>query len=145
MAVSSAAESPITLTLPDGATRVFDGPVTGAAVAASIGAGLAKAALAIKIDGQLRDLSRVIDRDARIAIVTREQPEGIELLRHDAAHVMAQAVKTLFPETQVTIGPSIDTGFYYDFARDQPFALDDHRQNRHGLQADQARRGVLAG
>ncbi len=125
MAASSAAESPITLTLPDGATRMFDGPVTGAAVAASIGAGLAKAALAIKIDGQLRDLSRVIDRDARIAIITREQPEGIELLRHDAAHVMAQAVKTLFPETQVTIGPSIDTGFYYDFARDQPFALDD--------------------
>ena len=141
MAVSSAAESPITLTLPDGATRVFDGPVTGAAVAASIGAGLAKAALAIKIDGQLRDLSRVIDRDARIAIVTREQPEGIELLRHDAAHVMAQAVKTLFPETQVTIGPSIDTGFYYDFARDQPFALDDlakiEEKMREIIRADQ--------
>ena len=125
MAVASAAESPITLTLPDGATRMFDGPVTGAAVAAAIGAGLAKAALAIRIDGQLRDLSRVIDHDATIAIVTRDQPEGIELLRHDAAHVMAQAVKTLYPETQVTIGPSIDTGFYYDFARDQPFTLDD--------------------
>jgi threonyl-tRNA synthetase len=123
--VESPAANPITLTLPDGATRRFDGPVTGAAVAASIGAGLAKAALAIKVDGNLRDLSRVIDHDAKIAIVTREQPEGIELLRHDAAHVMAQAVKALFPETQVTIGPSIDTGFYYDFARDKPFALED--------------------
>ncbi len=123
--MESPAANPITLTLPDGATRRFDGPVTGAAVAASIGAGLAKAALAIKVDGNLRDLSRVIDHDAKIAIVTREQPEGIELLRHDAAHVMAQAVKALFPETQVTIGPSIDTGFYYDFARDKPFALED--------------------
>ena len=124
MALSPAASS-ITLTLPDGATRQFDGPVTGAAVAASIGAGLAKAALAIRVDGKLRDLSGVIDHDAKIAIVTRDQPAGIELLRHDAAHVMAQAVKTLFPDAQVTIGPSIDTGFYYDFARDQPFALED--------------------
>jgi threonyl-tRNA synthetase len=125
LAPDSAASHPITLTLPDGATRTFDRPVTGAAVAASIGAGLAKAALAIKIDGDLRDLSRVIDRDSRIAIVTRDSPEGLDLLRHDAAHVMAQAVQTLYPDTQVTIGPSIETGFYYDFAREKPFTPDD--------------------
>ena len=92
MAPDSAAPHPITLTLPDGATRQFDGPVTGAAVAASIGKGLAKAALAIKLDGALRDLSCLIDHDARIEIVTPASPDGIELLRHDTAHVMAQAV-----------------------------------------------------
>jgi len=121
----SAAPHPITLTLPDGATRQFDGPVTGAAVAASIGKGLAKAALAIKLDGALRDLSCLIDHDARIEIVTPASPDGIELLRHDTAHVMAQAVKQLYPDTQVTIGPSIETGFYYDFARDVPFTPED--------------------
>jgi threonyl-tRNA synthetase len=121
----SAPPHPITLTLPDGATRRFDGPVTGAEVAGSIAKSLAKAALAIKVDGSLRDLARSIDRDARIEIVTPGSLDGIELLRHDTAHVMAQAVKQLYPEAQVTIGPSIETGFYYDFARDQPFTPED--------------------
>jgi threonyl-tRNA synthetase len=125
LAPDSAAPHPITLTLPDGATRHFDGPVTGIAVAASIAKSLAKAALAIKVDGSLRDLSREIDRDARIEIVTPTSPDGIELLRHDTAHVMAQAVKQLYPDAQVTIGPSIETGFYYDFARDKPFTPED--------------------
>jgi threonyl-tRNA synthetase len=125
LAPDSAAPRPITLTLPDGATRQFDGPVTGFAAAASIAKSLAKAALAIKVDGALRDMSREIDHDARIEIVTPGTPDGIELLRHDTAHVMAQAVKQLYPDAQVTIGPSIETGFYYDFARDKPFTPDD--------------------
>ena len=125
MPPDSAPPHPITLTLPDGATRRFDGPVTGAEVAGSIAKSLAKAALAIKVDGSLRDLARSIDRDARIEIVTPGSLDGIELLRHDTAHVMAQAVKQLYPEAQVTIGPSIETGFYYDFARDQPFTPED--------------------
>ncbi len=119
------APHPITITLPDGATRAFDGPVTGTAVAASIGKGLAKAALAIKVDGALRDLSRPIEADASVAIVTPSSAEGLELIRHDAAHVMAQAVKELYPDAQVTIGPAIETGFYYDFARDEPFGPED--------------------
>ncbi|HWK44812.1 MAG TPA: threonine--tRNA ligase [Stellaceae bacterium] len=122
-AVSTSA--PITVTLPDGAQRTYERPTTGAEIAASIGPGLAKAALAIKVDGELLDLDRAIDRDARIAIVTRDQPDGVALLRHDAAHVMAEAVKTLYPETQVTIGPAIENGFYYDFARPTPFTPDD--------------------
>jgi threonyl-tRNA synthetase len=125
LAPDSAAPHPITLTLPDGATRRFDEPVTGTAVAGSIAKSLAKSALAIKIDGKLRDLSAVLDQDARIEIVTPNTPDGIELLRHDTAHVMAQAVKELYPDAQVTIGPSIETGFYYDFARDKPFTPDD--------------------
>jgi threonyl-tRNA synthetase len=125
LAPDSVAPQPITLTLPDGAQRRFDGPVSGADVAASISRSLAKAALAIKVDGALRDLSRAIDRDARIEIVTPETADGVELIRHDAAHVMAQAVKQLYPDTQVTIGPSIETGFYYDFARAQPFTPED--------------------
>ncbi len=125
MAPDSAAPRPITLTLPDGATRQFDGPVTGFAAAASIAKSLAKAALAIKVDGALRDMSGEIDHDAKIEIVTPGTPDGIELLRHDTAHVMAQAVKQLYPDAQVTIGPSIETGFYYDFARDKPFTPDD--------------------
>ena len=125
MAPEPAALHPITVTLPDGATRSFETPVTGAEIAASIGAGLAKAALAIKVDGKLMDLSHVIDRDAQIAIVTPKQPEALELIRHDAAHVMAEAVQELYPDTQVTIGPAIENGFYYDFARDEPFTPDD--------------------
>ena len=116
---------PVAVTLPDGSRRDFPGPVTGADVAASIGPGLAKAAIAVKIDGRPRDLATVIDRDAGIAIITPSMPEGIEILRHDAAHVMAEAVKELYPETQVTFGPATETGFYYDFARDTPFTPDD--------------------
>ena len=107
------------ITLPDGSIRHFDGPVTGADIAASIGKGLARAALAIKIDGTVRDLATTIETDASVAIVTRESEEALELLRHDAAHVLAEAVKELWPETQITIGPAIENGFYYDFAREQ--------------------------
>ena len=114
-----------TITLPDGNQRQFDHPVTVHEVAASIGPGLAKAALAGKVDDRLVDTSHVIDRDARLAIVTARDEEALELLRHDAAHVMAQAVQELYPGTQVTIGPAIENGFYYDFARDEPFTPDD--------------------
>jgi len=110
------------ITLPDGSTRDFPKPIDGLAVASSIGARLAKDAVAIRVDGDLRDLSRVIEHDASVEILTREAPEGLELLRHDAAHVMAEAVKELYPDTQVTIGPAIDDGFYYDFAREEPFS-----------------------
>ena len=115
----------VAITLPDGSVRRYDGPVSGAALAADIGPGLAKAALAVRIDGALRDLTREIDGDAEIAIVTARDEEALELLRHDAAHVMAEAVKELFPETQVTIGPAIANGFYYDFSRPTPFTPED--------------------
>ncbi len=114
-----------TITLPDGNQRQFDHPVTVHDVAAAIGPGLAKAALAGKVDDRLVDTSHVIDHDARLAIVTARDEEALELLRHDAAHVMAQAVQELYPGTQVTIGPAIENGFYYDFARDEPFTPDD--------------------
>jgi len=113
------------LRLPDGATRRYESPVTGIEVATDIGAGLAKAAVAIAVDGELRDLGREIDCDAAIEIVTRDSEAGLELLRHDAAHVMAEAVKELWPETQVTIGPAIEDGFYYDFSRAEPFTPED--------------------
>ena len=113
------------ITLPDGSIRHFDGPVTGADIAASIGKGLAKAALAIRVDGTVRDLATTIEADASVAIVTRDSEEALELLRHDAAHVLAEAVKELWPETQITIGPAIENGFYYDFAREQPFTPED--------------------
>jgi threonyl-tRNA synthetase len=113
------------ITLPDGAVRQFDGPVTGTTVAAAIGPGLAKAALAMEVDGQLRDLSHEIASDARLRFITRRDPEALELIRHDAAHVLAEAVQELFPGTQVTIGPPIENGFYYDFHRNQPFTPDD--------------------
>ena len=122
---SSARPEAIVVTLPDGARREFPGPVTGAEMAAAIGPGLAKAAIAVKIDGQPRDLATLIDHDAAVAIITRETPEGLEILRHDAAHVMAEAVKELYPETQVTFGPATETGFYYDFARAAPFTPED--------------------
>src|SRR5579864_6860485 len=115
----------IAVTLPDGKRREFPGPVSGAELAAAIGAGLARAALAVKIDDRPRDLATLIDHDAAVAIITREMPEGVEILRHDAAHVMAEAVKELYPETEVTFGPATETGFYYDFARAVPFTPDD--------------------
>ncbi|NCC29615.1 MAG: threonine--tRNA ligase [Gammaproteobacteria bacterium] len=114
------------VTLPDGSKRQFDAPVSVRDVAASIGAGLAKAALAGRVDGILVDTSFVMERDAELAIVTSKDEEtALELLRHDAAHVMAQAVQELYPGTQVTIGPAIENGFYYDFARDEPFTPED--------------------
>ncbi len=112
-------------TLPDGSTRSFENPVSGSEVAASIGPGLAKAALVVSVDGELWDLSRVIENDAAISIVTAKDAAGLEVLRHDSAHLMAEAVKELYPDTQVTIGPAIENGFYYDFARAQPFTPDD--------------------
>ncbi|NBU58235.1 MAG: threonine--tRNA ligase [Betaproteobacteria bacterium] len=113
------------ITLPDGSVRRFDNPVTVAEVAASIGAGLAKAALAGRVDGQLVDISHCIERDASLAIVTAKDDDALELIRHDAAHIMAQAVQELYPGTQVTIGPAIEDGFYYDFARSEPFTPED--------------------
>ncbi|MEW5703824.1 MAG: threonine--tRNA ligase [Pseudomonadota bacterium] len=115
----------ITITLPDGSTRPYEGPVTGLEIAEAIGKGLARAAVAIRVNGALWDLTRPIAQDAEIAVVTRGTEEGREILRHDAAHVMAEAVKELYPETQVTIGPAIAHGFYYDFARKEPFAPED--------------------
>ena len=117
--------APVAVTLPDGSVRTFPGPVSGADLAKAIGPGLAKAALALKVDGAAKDLAAVIDHDAKVAIVTRTSPEAPELLRHDAAHVMAEAAKELFPDVQVTFGPATETGFYYDFARDHPFAPED--------------------
>ena len=115
----------VAITLPDGSLRTYDRPVTGADLAADIGPGLAKAALALKINGVMRDLLSPLTEDATVAIVTRKDPDALDLLRHDAAHVMAEAVQELYPGTQVTIGPAIENGFYYDFARKEPFTMDD--------------------
>ena len=113
------------ITLPDGSSRQFDTPVSVFDVAADIGPGLAKAALAGKVNGEMVDTSFVMTDDAALSIITAKSDEALELIRHDAAHVMAQAVQELFPGTQVTIGPAIDDGFYYDFARETPFSADD--------------------
>ncbi|MDA1090271.1 MAG: threonine--tRNA ligase [Proteobacteria bacterium] len=115
----------VEITLPDGSKRKFDGAVTGAELAADIGPGLAKAALAVRVDGVMTDLSVVLEADAEVSIVTSKDEDALELLRHDCAHVMAEAVKELFPDTQVTIGPNIENGFFYDFAREEPFVPDD--------------------
>ncbi|MHB1302979.1 MAG: threonine--tRNA ligase [Acidiphilium sp.] len=113
------------ITLPDGSVRDYPGVVTGTTIAASIGPGLAKAALAMEVDGRLMDLSREIGADASVRFVTRRDAEALPMIRHDAAHVMAEAVQTLYPGTQVTIGPAIENGFYYDFFRNEPFTPDD--------------------
>src|SRR5688572_9336675 len=113
------------ITLPDGSQRSFPSPVDGGTIARSIGSRLERDAVAVRVDGALKDLTLPIEHDARIEIVTRTSADGLELLRHDAAHVMAEAVKELYPETQVTFGPATETGFYYDFARDTPFTPDD--------------------
>ncbi|GAA5005917.1 threonine--tRNA ligase [Pseudoluteimonas lycopersici] len=115
----------INITLPDGSVRQFDAPVTVGEVAASIGAGLAKATLAGKVDDRLVDASYRIDRDATLSIVTDKSPEALDILRHSTAHLLAQAVQRLFPGAQVTIGPVIDNGFYYDFAYERPFTPED--------------------
>ena len=128
----------ISITLPDGSVRAFDGAVSGADIAAAIGPGLAAAALAMRADGVLMDLKAVIDSDARVEIVTGDSEDALELIRHDAAHVMAEAVKELYPETQVTIGPAIENGFYYDFARPTPFTPED-------LEAIEARMREIVG
>ena len=117
----------VTLTFPDGATRDFEAGVTAMQVAKSISKGLAKKVLAAKLDGTLVDASLPINDNVKIELVTSADPEGLELIRHDAAHVLAEAVQELFPGTQVTIGPVIENGFYYDFARDEPFSADDFK------------------
>jgi threonyl-tRNA synthetase len=124
--------------LPDGSVKVFDGPVTVAEVARAIGPGLARAALAGKVDGQLVDASHLIERDAAVSIVTDRDKEGVEVIRHSTAHLLAYAVKELFPEAQVTIGPVIEDGFYYDFSYKRPFTIED-------LAAIERRMSELAG
>jgi threonyl-tRNA synthetase len=114
-----------TITLPDQTQKVFDRPVRVAEVAAAIGPGLARAAIAGRVDGKLVDTSYLIDRDVDLAIVTERDPEGLEVIRHSTAHLMAQAAKELYPETQVTIGPVVEDGFYYDFAREERFRPED--------------------
>ncbi|MBI2319262.1 MAG: TGS domain-containing protein, partial [Betaproteobacteria bacterium] len=115
----------VNVKLPDGSVRTFDRPVSVAEVAAAIGPGLAKAALAGKVDGKVVDTSFVIGQDSDIAIVTDRDPEGLELIRHSTAHLLAYAVKELFPDAQVTIGPVIEDGFYYDFSYQRPFTPED--------------------
>ena len=115
----------VAITLPDGSVRAFGGPVTGLDIAAAIGPGLARDALAVKVGPDLKDLSTEIDRDASVEIVTRGHDDAMALLRHDCAHVMAEAVQELYPDTQVTFGPATDSGFFYDFARAEPFTPDD--------------------
>jgi threonyl-tRNA synthetase len=113
------------ITLPDGSKREFASSITGEELAASIGAGLAKAALCVRVDGELRDIYLPIENDANVQIITAKDADGLELIRHDSAHILAEAVKELFPETQVTIGPAIENGFYYDFSRPTPFSVND--------------------
>ena len=114
----------VTVRLPDGSQRQFESAPTVAQVAASIGAGLAKAALAGKVNGKLVDTSHLIESDADLSIVTDKDPDGLEVIRHSTAHLLAYAVKELYPEAQVTIGPVIDNGFYYDFSYKRPFTPD---------------------
>ncbi|MGI9246051.1 MAG: threonine--tRNA ligase, partial [Steroidobacteraceae bacterium] len=119
---------PVVITLPDGSQRSFENPLTVADLAASIGAGLAKAALAGRVDGRLVDTSHLIDRDASVAIVTGKDADGLEVIRHSTAHLLAQAVQSVYPDAQVTIGPVIDDGFYYDFAFKRAFTPEDLAQ-----------------
>src|SRR5512134_2443402 len=113
------------ITLPDGSQRNYAQPVTVADVALSIGAGLARAALAGKVDGKLVDTSHLMEQDAALAIVTERDADGVEIIRHSTAHLLAHAVKELFPDAQVTIGPVIENGFYYDFSYRRPFTPED--------------------
>lgn len=115
----------VAITLPDGSIREFEGAVNGLAVAESIGKKLAKDAVAVKVNGQLMDLTATITQDAALEIITRTTDEGLEVLRHDAAHVFAEAIKELYPDTQITIGPAIENGFYYDIAPKEPLSIDD--------------------
>jgi len=115
------------ITLPDGSQRRFERPVSVAELAQSIGSGLARAALAGRVDGKLVDTSFLIEHDAQVSVITERDAEGLELIRHSTAHLLAQAVKQLFPDAQVTIGPVIEDGFYYDFAYSRPFTPEDLR------------------
>src|SRR6478672_4484066 len=115
----------VALTFPDGARREFPDNITGLDVAKGISPSLAKRTVAMALDGTLADLGDKIERDARIEFISRDDPRALELIRHDAAHVLAEAVQTLWPGTQVTIGPVIENGFYYDFFRNEPFSVED--------------------
>src|SRR5437764_1374149 len=115
----------IEITFPDGASRSFEAGATGAEIAKSISPSLAKRTVAMAVDGALTDLADPIERSARVEFISRDDPRALELIRHDAAHVLAEAVQTLWPGTQVTIGPVIENGFYYDFFRNQPFTPED--------------------
>ena len=115
----------VQIQFPEGASRSFDEPVTGLQIAESISNSLRKKSVAIRVNSELWDLTREIDADSSVELITRDTEEGLEVIRHDAAHVLAEAVKELFPETQVTIGPAVENGFYYDFVRDEPFTQDD--------------------
>lgn len=115
----------LSITLPDNSVRQYEGPLTVAAIAASIGTSLAKAALAGKVDGKLVDLSHVVENDAHVAILTAKDAEALELVRHSTSHLMAQAVKELYPSAEVTIGPAIENGFYYDFKFERAFTPED--------------------
>ncbi len=141
----SAAPAQVTITLPDGKTMTFTRGVTGAEIAAAIGPGLAKAALIIKVDGKEWDLFRPIEQDAKIRIITKKDEKALELIRHDMAHLLAMAVQELYPGTQVTIGPAIEDGFYYDFARAEPFTPEDlPKIEAQDAQDHQSRRGPPA-
>lgn len=115
----------INVTLPDGSVREYEDGASPFDVASSISGSLAKKAILARVNGELYDLKRPLEGNADVAILTNKDPEAIELIRHDAAHILAQAVQDLFPGTQVTIGPVIDDGFYYDFAREEPFSTED--------------------
>ncbi|MCH1488717.1 MAG: TGS domain-containing protein, partial [Pseudomonadales bacterium] len=116
---------PVIITLPDGSERSFDAPVSIMQVAESIGPGLAKATVAGQVDGELRDASDIIDKNATLRILTAKDEEGVEIIRHSCAHLIGHAVKQLFPEAKMVIGPVIEEGFYYDIAVDKPFTPDD--------------------
>ena len=115
----------VNVTFPDGSVKQYDDNITAMAIAESISKSLAKAAIIAEIDGELKDLSYQISDNVYLRLITDKDKEALEVIRHDAAHLLAEAVKELFPETQVTIGPAIENGFYYDFARDKPFTTDD--------------------
>ena len=126
----------ISITFPDGNVKAFEAPPTGLEIATGISPGLAKKAVVVKVNGELWDLNRAIDRDANFEIITRDKPEALEVIRHDAAHVLAQAVQELFPGTQITFGPSTEVGFYYDFARAEAFTeadLETIEQRMHNI------------
>ncbi len=134
------AHTKLNITLPDGSVRQYDSPVTGAQIAASIGAGLAKAAIAIQVYDQEWDLSREITGDAPVSIITGKDERGLNVIRHDTAHILAQAVQRIYPDAQVTIGPNIENGFFYDFAREKPFALEDLEKFEREMEKNRGRK-----
>ena len=120
----------ITITFPDGNTKKFDKGVDGFTIAKNISNSLAKESIAIKLNDEIIDLSKRIENDSSVQIIKKEDEEALDIIRHDCAHVMAEAVQSLFPGTQVTIGPAIENGFYYDFAREIPFTIDDLKKSK---------------